>query len=335
MTTELTIPVPATGTAWYLMRTNLAAEEAERFALRQVDDYAAGYVRRQVRELADTAAVRFGVLAEGERADLTAEQRELIRRADDWVSIRVQTPFSVAPQHEWVARTLAGLLADELGVPVADMTTACLQSADELLASLHAKENGITRMADWIRIASEYSEVGWVIATRGMRRYGLPELRVVGIPPWREDRWCALLTGIAFRVREEFVHAATPLGELPGRVQGEVRIPGEIGVSNADVADAYCLPGSFESRRYGWRWSSGGWLETLFGLAHDHGDLIVVPPPAGEQSTEEFLKSAGAENDSVWPALDAVGPFVTVLQKVHIYPQSTVFKDTLGDLDRM
>ena len=48
------------------------------------------------------------------------------------------------------------------------MMTACLQSDDEILASLHAKENGITRTADWVRVACEDAEADLNLATRGM-----------------------------------------------------------------------------------------------------------------------------------------------------------------------
>lgn len=347
MTGTLTIPLPTTCTAWYLVRVGMTPDQARDLALQAVDDYAAGFMRRRVRELADAGAVRFGPVTGACALAMTGEQRELIRD-ERWVSIQVQAPTGLAPVHEWAGRTLAGLLASEVDAQVADMMTASLHSEDEMLASLHAKENGLTRKADWVRVVCSWTAGrGLVITTRGMRRYGLPELQAAGVEPSLEDQWCALLTGVAYRLHEEVAYAvprdpsAAPYP--PPLMPAEVRIPDAIGVTDMDVADAYCLPRSdSQSRRYGWRWTGPDHPGPFFSLAFSGvpgSDLIVAPPAQPEppaqpkRSARRYYvppECAAGECIDLWPSLAAAGPIVTYQQKIY---QHDVYGELLGDPD--
>lgn len=275
---------------------------------------------------------------------MSAEQRELARDKGDWVSITVETPTYFAPGQEWVARTLAGLLAWQYDVPVLDLTTGHRLDGDEMLASLHAKENGCIRMADWVSVVSSRTD-GPELRTRGMRRYGLPELAVTE-HSWRyETEWCALLTAIAFRVREKYGEAlngvhnqAVIAGQVPSETMpGQLDIPDEIGLNSDDVADAYCLPGSFWSRRCGSRWlGSSEWLsETPVRLAIDAlSTTLVVHPPLEWAQPDDFLdfKAAARQSMPTWPALAEAEPFVTRTQLINEFVLCSA-ADVLADPD--
>jgi hypothetical protein len=92
---------------------------------------------------------------------MTEGQRDLILETRGWISVKVHMATGWFPDCEWVARTLAGRLGSwfedmryRSGGLVLDMTAATRTRADELLASLHAKEGGSIRVADWVRLGS-------------------------------------------------------------------------------------------------------------------------------------------------------------------------------------
>jgi hypothetical protein len=299
MTGELTLPVPATCTAWYLVPTPivlLEAAAAQRFALARVDEYESVTSRPTVHDAVDASAVTFaGVTAD----DLTPAQRAPMRRVGPWISVRVTLPTGLAPVHERVARKLIYPLAEEMELPAADMVSGREVSADELRATLHPRENGLLRMCDWVGVSYARGD-GWEsdLTTVGMCRYGLPELAMKGVAPMQERQACAVLTAIALRVRQEFVEAVLtvtpPTQRPPDTIPREIRIPAEIRVHDDDVRAAYCLPGSYRSRDM--RWSQDGLVapDQLVGLAFDngaHGILQVRPPYDWAGSAGDFLES--------------------------------------------
>jgi len=111
---ELTLTVPATCTAWYLVPAPggwFEAEAAQRFALAQVDEYESAVSRRMVHDAVDASAVRFAVVTAD---DLTPGQRVPLRRVGPWISVRVTGPIGIIPVHESVARALVYPLAEEM-----------------------------------------------------------------------------------------------------------------------------------------------------------------------------------------------------------------------------
>jgi hypothetical protein len=345
----LTIPMQATCTAWYLVSCDLDPDEARSSALRMVDRHASGVMREMVDETA--SAISFGAVTEQDLTGMTEEQQELILETRGWVSIRVQVPTPWWPEHEWVARTLAGLLATRYGRHetglVLDMTTATRTDGDQLLASLHAKESGSVRVADWIRVGHGWDTSDWRLQTRGMCRYGLPELQVRKFGYNQEEGWCALLTAIAFRVivdelrsAENHLHnQAVIVGQTPPRnVPSQLEVSDEIRLAADDVADAYCLPGSFESRRWGTRWGRGkgdfGCPETPIQLTFDEAShtLIVEPPSEWRDSEDKRGRHIpGALPE--WRAIDEALPMVRRWQLVQECVRRSVVDDILADPD--
>jgi hypothetical protein len=344
---DLTIPMPATCTAWYLVSGKLDPAEARATALREVDEHAAGVTRHNIEAMAATPGViSFGAVTEEDLAAMTEEQRDLILEPDGWVSVKVQTRTDWFPYHEWAARTLAGLLGSwsegmryRSGGLVLDMTTATGTRAAEMLASLHAKECGSVRVADWVRVGSWFGRV----RTRGLSRYGLPELTVSGLGYSGAEQWCALLTGIAFRVIvDEFMsgarcdvwnEAAIAGRPAPNGVPETIQISDVIGLTGDDVADAYCLPGSFESRRWGTRWTRGEDGAPMRLRLDDGSDDLVVEPP------REWLPSKdkrGRTSEGVLPEWSAIGearPFIERCQQIREWAKRSRNDDILADLD--
>jgi hypothetical protein len=146
-------------------------------------------------------------------------------------------------------------------------------------------------------------------------RSGLPEVQFSESGFGDVEKWCALLTGVAFRLLDEFHearnhtwNAAVIAGEpTPTTVPSEIQIRDEIGLAADDVADAYCLPGSFESRRSDRRWFASP--ETPIRLSLD-GQSLVAEPPAqwlpSEDKRRRFVPGVLPD----WVALDEAQPYI-------------------------
>lgn len=324
MTEMLTLPVARTRVAWYAVPTGVSAPAARKIAMAGVAEHASGSRKRMIEAFADAKATTFGVLRTG-RASLTPAQREVIQFYDgSWVSVRVAAVGRGTLPHELAARTMAAELAWRLGVPVADMLVPDLLTSERTLASLHPKDDGAFRVSDWVRVAYLLEPGGGVdLETTGMVRYGLPELRIAAVPARLTRSWCAVLTGIAFRIIEEFQNQWKPGDVL-------ALIPSETGVTADDIAAAYCLPGGYRSREMGWRWTSLANLETCVGLSLT-GDVLTVGPPAAWDGTDDsFLVAACA--GELRAVLPAVFPFVEELQET--YRGTRQDRLTLHDLVR-
>jgi hypothetical protein len=330
MTRKLTVSVPGTCTAWYLVRFDMPEDEARSHALHLVENYSAGCVWRMVQEMAASPEFTIAVVSGDGCPEMTPEQRELVGD-HRWVSVRATCPTGLGPEHEWVAREVAGRLARSLKAQVADMLTGRMLTSDEALAALDSKETGITRTCDWVAVAFSDSEHDRKLAltTRGMRRYGLPELRLTDVPATLAGQYCALLTGLAFRLHEEFANAvrmAAPPTQWPPKVRAKVRIPDEIGINSDDVAAAYCLPGSYLSRRWGWRWTADGDGAQRIGLAFGaEGDVLDVRAPRDwPGSASDFMESLCKGPMS--PTVVTVQPYVREFQ---VAPRDAIYRTAM------
>jgi hypothetical protein len=320
--------------------------EARATALREVDEHASGTMRQWIQEVAATpGTISFSAITEKDLAAMTEGQRDLILETRRWISVKVHMATDWFPDCEWVARTLAGLLGswfEDMGYRsgglVLDMTTATRTSADELRASLHAKEAGSIRVADLVRLGSH----GGRLRTCGMSRYGLPELMVKGYGYGYERQWCALLTGIAFRVIvDEFMatrnhiwnQAAIDGRPRPDGVPETIQISDEIGLTGDDVADAYCLPGSFESRRWGTRWTRDeDDVRIRLRLDDASGDLVVEPPPEwmpSEDKRGRYIEGVLPK----WSAIAEARPFIDRCQMMPEWGWHIRGDDALADPD--
>lgn len=195
-------------------------------------------------------------------------------------AVLVQGWFSPGwpPMHEWTARAVATHFARRLDVPVFDVFTPRLADPQALLASLPAPEQ-VFRLADWLLVPQSAGPAGNWLTTKGLGRFGLPELQAVDVPPQLGGAWASILTGLASRLLSAWSRALDADAELPAFVP----LPGELGVSEADIAQAYgTQPRGEGSARVSLR------LDPSTDVDGD-SFLTVVPPADFPASAGEFM----------------------------------------------
>ena len=90
--------------------------------------------------------------------------------------------------------------------------------------------------SDLLTFAHEPTDSGWSITTRGLARFGLPELAAHGLSAELVPAGDALLVGLAHRVVEA-------LRQLPdGEEPATLRLPSPLHLGLADVAAGYAQP---------------------------------------------------------------------------------------------
>ncbi|GAA0415118.1 hypothetical protein Acor_78550 [Acrocarpospora corrugata] len=88
-------------------------------------------------------------------------------------------------------------------------------------------------VAPWLRVTSGFDSTGLQLATHGMTRLGLPELRVFGVPEPHVPRWTTTLHGLAHALlTRQFAGLAT----YPGR-SSQV-LPTELTLTANDISKA-------------------------------------------------------------------------------------------------
>jgi hypothetical protein len=118
----------------------------------------------------------------------------------------------------------------------------------------------------------------------------------------------------------------------PQTVPGQIEIHDEIGLASDDVADAYCLPGSFESRRTDLRWYGSPETPMRLSLDAASGNLIADPP--GEWLDSEDKRGRfvpGVLPD--WTAFTEARAYIQRYQMFHDGFARSRFIDDLADCD--
>lgn len=191
----------------------------------------------------------------------------------------VDTPYVLAvtaahrpgrpPAHEWSARTVAGALGAATSSPVIDVFTPQLLPRDRLFASLPAPD-GTFRLTDWMLLPHTSGRAGVYITTKGLARFGLPELQSENVPPALVEPWGRLLNGLARRVLDLWLDEL-PAGEQPLIVE----IPETVPVGLRDIAAAQ---GTHEPMR----------REVSVRLRLDAGPILTVPDAPDRLCTALF-----------------------------------------------
>ncbi|GAA1567853.1 hypothetical protein GCM10009678_58370 [Actinomadura kijaniata] len=135
------------------------------------------------------------------------------------------------PAHEWAARAVAFAVAE--GAPVIDVFTPQILTPDRLADSLPGPDGEI-RLTDWMLLPHTAGPQGFWFTTKGLARFGLPELQTEHVPPALVEPWGRLLNGLARRVLDLW------LDELPAGEQIPLMIdlPELVSVGLQDVAAA-------------------------------------------------------------------------------------------------
>jgi hypothetical protein len=236
---ELVLPVPKTVSATYIVPvpTPMSAVEARQQASKAVEAKLTGPLRTLVAEWLAKGKVKVGVEAAGppppglldKELFGTPEQRVFVTRARTFVRFSATQRASLIGLQEWKARGPAAVLAADLGAPVLDPQALQVLTAEDALAALPdttstipaSISDGITiglEFKPWVRVDdAEY--LGMIaVMTDGMRRFGLPELRMGPASPDLREELTTLLNGVAFRVWSDLIARAQDTPNAAGLV---------------------------------------------------------------------------------------------------------------------
>src|SRR6185312_1004578 len=100
-------------------------------------------------------------------------------------------------------------------------------------------------LSAWVAVPQSAGDNGLWMTTRGLGRFGLPELQVHDVPPALARSWTTALTGLARALVVRWAHAVE-------RARGEafVRMPHDLTVTEADAVFAYgAIPGPDAGQR--------------------------------------------------------------------------------------
>jgi len=246
---DLILPVPETMSAVYLVPVALSAQAAQDRAVAGLDARAGSPVAVAARMMLDTGAVTVASVPSSSlslsgvrRQEYLGADPELVRvvvAAGEFVIIRALSRPGWPPMHEWAGRVCAAVLAAEAGVPLVDTATPQVLTADAALRTLPAAEDARFRLADWILVSRSAGSGGLWMTTKGLGRFGLPELQVRNVPPQLGRPWTHVLNGVASRLLGTWLHA---LRDQAG--SAFARLPELLEVREADIARAYDAPGA-------------------------------------------------------------------------------------------
>ena len=165
----------------------------------------------------------------------TAQLADKVSSASTVTMVQATSDASWPPVHELVARNLARRIAlDHDGVVLDLRSPVALEPSEP--DDLETAIDGF-RLVDWVRVPSspDSDRPGTVwTTTKGLTRFGPPELQVFGVPERVVGGWVAVLSGIAYVLLREQWQALDASPTLAFR-----EVPREQLLTLRDVASAY------------------------------------------------------------------------------------------------
>ncbi len=249
MAENLILPVPELMSAVYLLPLSLSAQAARDRVTAGLSARVAGPVGIAVRMMLDAGAVTVNAMSSSSLPPVPAPLQEylgvapeLVRavaEAGEFVVVRASCPPGWPPMHEWAGRACAAVLASQAGVPLVDTATPKVLAADAAMRTLPADGDAGFRLADWMLVFQSAGIGGLRMTTKGLGRFGLPELQVRNVPPQLGQAWTHVLTGLASTLLGTWLTALRDRAE-PAFAQ----LPAALEVREADIARAYDAPGT-------------------------------------------------------------------------------------------
>ncbi len=293
MAEDLILPVPELMSAVYLVPVALSAQAAKDRATAGLSARTASPVGVAARMMLDAGTVTVQVMPSSSLPPIPAPLQEFlgvdpelvraVAAAREFVMVRALSQPGWPPMHEWAGRACAAVLAGEAGVPLVDTGTPKVLTADAALRTLPGAEDARFRLVDWMLVFQSAASGGLRMTTKGLGRFGLPELQVRNVPPQLGNGWTRVLTGLASRLLGTWLNALRERAE-PAFAQ----LPAALEVGAADIARAYDAPGA-EGPAIAVRL-------TFDPSPQDDADsfLSVQPPDDYPASAGEFLAGACA-----------------------------------------
>ncbi|GGV26786.1 hypothetical protein GCM10010182_57000 [Actinomadura cremea] len=147
-----------------------------------------------------------------------------LARATHLLAVRAAYRPGRPPAHEWAARAVAGAVPGT----VIDVFTPQILPRDRLERSLPSPR-GAVRLTDWILLPHTPSGDGYWFTTRGLARFGLPELQTEDVPSALVEPWARVLNGLTHRLLDLWHDALRTATDT-------VRLPAVVSVGLQDVA---------------------------------------------------------------------------------------------------
>lgn len=239
---KLTLPVPETLHAVYAVTVPQHPPDLVELVRSRMPHWTAAPLSELVLKMLDSPLLTIEVRAAAEFPPLPTEMLAAYRSpesdlariesATHVIAVRAAHPPGRPLTHEWAARAAAGVIAAELDAPVVDVFTPRILPAAELTASL-PDSAGRTRLVDWMLIPHSQGRAGLDFDTKGLARFGLPELRADGVPPELLQPWGGLFNGLARALLDRWLDE---LGD--GALPIFVELPETFDVGTDDVAAA-------------------------------------------------------------------------------------------------
>jgi hypothetical protein len=227
MTEDLVLPVPDTVAAMYLVPAPMPAQQARQMASDAVARRVAEPLRGLIRRLIGTPELPVAARPLGAFASVSADDLAGFPAGPDteFIAFAAMPPPRPGPIHEWLTRVAAAAFAADLGLPLVDGFARQVMRADEALATLPGAPrlkdtDGGFRLADWVAV----QRTDRCLTTRGLGRFGLPELRLDEVPPELCQPWALALTGLGHRLHELLRRELRRDGEI-----AFVQVPDHIG----------------------------------------------------------------------------------------------------------
>ena len=247
MTENLILPVPELISAVYLVPVPLSAQDAEDRATAGLSARVASPVAVAARMMLDGGALTVHAVSSsslppvpGPLQEYLGVARELVRavaEASDFVAVRASGPPGWPPMHEWAGRACAAVLASQCGVPLVDTVIPKILAADAALRTLPRAQDARFRLADWMSVFHSAGIGGLGMTTKGLGRFGLPELQARNVPPQLGQAWTRVLTGLASSLLGSWLNALRDRAE-PAFAQ----LSAVLEVGEGDIARAYDAP---------------------------------------------------------------------------------------------
>jgi hypothetical protein len=137
----------------------------------------------------------------------------------------------------------------------------------------------------WVRVHDVGYQGVIAVMTDGMRRFGLPELRLGPASPELREELTTLLNGVAFRIWSDLIARAQDTPKATGllHLPRFLRVPAEMDIHRRDLDRASGVP-------------NRGGMFAVIGLQFDPvqgedsgGWLTVCPPACWDTSWEDFI----------------------------------------------
>ncbi|WP_174564905.1 hypothetical protein [Actinomadura chibensis] len=284
MGSSLTLPVPETLYATYALALPapisdpavLARDEVTRHTRPPLRELVLGMLDSPMLTLDQRPASGFPPLPRDLLAAYGAAAADLaaVDGAAHLLAVRAAFRPGRPPAHEWAARAIAGALGAAVDAPVIDAFTPQILGREHLRRSLPGPD-GAVRLTDWMLLPHTSGPRGFFFTTKGLGRYGLPELQTEDVPGDLVEPWGRLLNGLAHRVLDLWLNALHA-GALV------VDVPEVISVGRRDIAAAQ----GTDDPEHG---------EVSVRLRLDKNALTVLPAGGDPATGTERLRNGGNE----------------------------------------